>query len=454
MARVRKKKSADVKAFFEFLQELALEKQLSIEKLLEVVKASFLIPFQKKYGLGVDLKVVLDSSKKEVEIIHRRLVAEKVLPGENKISFEEAIKKNPEIKIGEIFEESYDPFEFSRVHATNIRQVLIQKLGDLEREVIYAEYKDKVGDLINGYFLRWRDREIVYVDLGRTEGILPRREQIPGERFRSGDRVKALIKSIELKRERSRETGPFIILSRAAPEFVRKLFEMEIPEIYDGVVEVVRIVRQAGYRTKLMVKSTKQDVDPVGACVGIKGVRIQAIVRELGNERIDIVNYTQEPQALIANALSPADVVEVRVDVTSKEAFVVVTDNSYSVAIGNTGHNVRLACQLTGYNIVVKSQTQFNKDMSSPEAKERLEAIFRNQITAMKDEPEEVGTSLNELTGLSKRIILILKENGIRNVEELLEVSEDDLATFPGVGRSTAKQIRSVLMEAVEFEEA
>ena len=454
MARLRKKKSADINAFFEFIQEIANDKKLSIDKLLEVVKSCFQVPFQKKYGLGVDLKIKLDHVNKEIEIIHRCQVADKVLPGENKITIEEALKINPNIKIGEYLEEKHDPFDFSRVNATNIRQILIQRIKDLERELVYLEFKDKVGELINGYFLRWRDREVIYVDLGRAEGILPRREQIPEERFRPGDRVKALIKNVELKRDKSKEPGPFIILSRAAPEFVSKLFEMEIPEIYDGVVEIVHIVRQAGYRTKLLVRSTKQDVDPVGACVGIKGVRIQAIVRELGNERIDIVNFTQEPQALIASALSPGEVIEVRVDVYSKEAFVVVTDNSYSVAIGNTGHNVRLACQLTKYNIVVKSQSQFNRDMSSPEAKERLDAIFKSQTVVTKDKEVETGTSLNELTGLSNRIKLILKENGISNVENLLEISEDDLSKITGIGKTTAKQIKSVLAEAVEFEDA
>ncbi len=451
MAKTKKSKAKgpDLKAFFDFVQDISTEKNLSREKVLEIIKSSFLSSYQKKYGLQADLKVIVNPDAYEIAVIRRLTVAETVTNPDAQLNLEDACKIKADAQLGDVLEEQDNPFEFSRVLATNIRQILMQRLHELEREIIYNEFKSKEGELINGYFLRWRDRELVYVDMGRTEGILPRREQIPGERFRAGDRVKALIKSVELKREKSREPGPFIILSRASPDFVRKLFEMEIPEIYGGVVEIISIVRQASYRTKLLVRSFRQDVDPVGACVGIKGIRIQSIVRELGNERIDIVNFSQEPQELIANALSPAEVVEVRVDVEAKEAFVVVSDQSYSVAIGNTGHNIRLACQLTGYNIVVKSQTQFNEEMASPDAKERLEVLFRSPA----QEEAEENTPLTEVPGLSQRIVSILKENNINSVEELVELSESELANFPSIGKTTAKQVRKVLSEVVEYEE-
>ena len=271
MAKGKKKNSPDTKAFFDFIQEISEEKKLDRDKVLSLLKDSFLSSYQRKYGLHADLKVILDPESREVAVVHRRKVAQKSSQSDGQISLEEARKLKPEVQLGEVIEERHNPLNFSRALANNTRHFLLQRLRDLEREIIYNEFRNKEGELINGYFLRWRDREVVYVDIGRTEGVLPRREQIPGERFRSGDRVKALIKSVELRRERAREPGPFILLSRASPDFVRKLFEVEIPEIYDGAVEVINIVRQAGYRTKLLVRSSRQDIDPVGACVGVKG---------------------------------------------------------------------------------------------------------------------------------------------------------------------------------------
>ena len=451
MAKSKKKQGPDTKAFFDFIQEVSIEKKLEQDKVIALLRDSFLSSYQKKYGLHADLKVILEPEKHEVAVVHRRLVAQKSSKSDGQIALDEARKIRPDAQIGDFIEERHNPLDFSRAMASNTRHFLMQRLRDLEREIIYNEFRNKEGELINGYFLRWRDREVVYVDIGRTEGVLPRREQIPGERFRSGDRVKALIKSVELRRERSREPGPFILLSRASPDFVRKLFEVEIPEIYDGAVEIINIVRQAGYRTKLLVRSSRQDVDPVGACVGVKGVRIQSIVRELGNERIDIVNFAQETQELLANALSPAEVLEVRVDTRAKEAFMVVSDNSYSIAIGNAGHNVRLACQLTGYNILVKSQSQFNEEMASPEAKERMEALFQSE--QKQKEEEETLTPLTDIPSLTPRLVGLLESKGIKSVEELVDLSEDYLANISGIGKATAKQIRRVLSETIEFEE-
>lgn len=453
MAKAKQKNQSgpDLRAFFDYINDISTEKGLSREEVTEVVRSSLLTAYQKKYGQDADLEVILDRDEPRIEVIYRRHVVETPLVPDRELSEEVARKEKPDAKIGDILEIRENPFEFSRIGATNVRQILLQRLKELEREIIYNEFKKKEFDLINGFFLRWRDRDMMYVDLGRAEGVLPRREQIPGERFRTGDRVKAIIKSVELKREKSREPGPFITLSRASPEFVRKLFDMEIPEIYDGVVEIAGIARQPGYRTKILVRSNRQDVDPVGACVGIKGVRIQSIVRELGNERIDIVNFAQEPEELIANALSPARVLEVRADPRNREALVVVPDDSYSLAIGNNGANVRLASQLTEYRLLVKSQTQFSEEMSSPEARAQLEALF--SPAPVGEDEEDDYTPLSELPGLAPRVIGLLEDAGIKSVEDLLEVEQEQLAEIPGVGRSTAKQILKILSESVEFEE-
>ncbi len=443
----------DLKAFFDYINDISTEKGLSRDEVIEVIRSSLITAYQKKYGQETELEVILDKDTPEIAVIVRRKVVDVVENPALQVGLAEAHETHPEIQIGEVLEIKELPFDFSRIGATNVRQVLLQRLKELEREIIYNEFKHKENDLINGYFLRWRDRDVMYVDLGRVEGILPRREQIPGERFRSGDRVKAIIKSVELRREKSREPGPFVTLSRASGEFVKKLFELEIPEIYDGIVEILGIARYAGYRTKILVRSNRFDVDPVGACVGIKGVRIQSIVRELGNERIDIVNYSEQPAELIANALSPARVSEVRVEPKTQEALVIVSDDSYSLAIGVNGQNVRLASQLSGYRLMVKSTSQFSEEMSSPEAREQLEAIFNPPVPEVPEEPEVDYTRLSELPGLTVRVIGILEASGIKSVEELIELEQDELEKIEGIGKTTAKQIIKILSESIEFEE-
>ncbi len=454
MAKAKQKETQsgpDLKALFKYVSDISDEKGLSRDEVMEVIRGSLITAYQRKYGQEADIEAILDADQLLIEVVHRRHVVENVINPHREISVEEASKEKPDARPGDVLESRENPFEFSRIGATNVRQILLQRLKELERELVYNEFKKKEGELINGFFQRWRDRDVMYVDLGRAEGVMPRREQIPNERVRAGDRVKALVKLVELKREKSREPGPFITLSRAAPDFVRRLFEMEIPEIYDGVVEIIDIARQPGYRSKVMVRSNRQDVDPVGACVGIKGVRIQSIVRELGNERIDIVNFSNDPEELIANALSPARVTEVRADPRAREALVVTPDDSYSMAIGNNGANVRLASQLTGYRLTVKSQTQFGEEMSSPEARAQLEALFAPPV---EEAPEELDyTPLSELPGLTHRVIGLLEEAGVKSVEDLLEIERERLETLPGIGKTTAKQIFQILSESVEFEE-
>ncbi len=461
MAKTTKTKSAngsDFKIFFDTLGEVAAEKGLSLDEVTEVLKSSIITAYQKQYGTDARLSVVLDKDTPEIAVICRLDVAETVEEPSQQISLSDAKKTHPDAVPGETIEIKEDPFGFSRIGATNVKQIFLQRLKEMEREIIYNEFKAKEGDLINGFFLRWRDRDLMYIDLGKAEGVMPRKEQIPGEKFRTGDRVKAVIQNVDLRREKSRDPGPVITLSRASGDFVKKLFEMEIPEIYDGVVDILAVARTAGFRTKLLVTSNRSDVDPVGACVGIKGVRIQSIVRELGNERIDIINFSEDPAVLISNAMTPAKVTEVRVDSAQREALVIVGDDQYSLAIGNNGMNVRLASQLTGYRLLVKSQTQFAQEISTPEARARLDEIFSKPVepVAYQADAETEGddelTPLDELP-LSSRIIAILEDAGIRSVEELVEKNQEELEAVPGLGKTTARQIMKIIQENVEFEE-
>ncbi len=453
MAKSTKTRSAagpDLKAFFDYINDVSTEKGLSRDEVLEVVRSSLITAYQKKYGQDAVLEVILDRETPEIAVVWKRNILENVMQPFLEITLDEARQIDPDSEIGGVVSIKENPFEFSRIGATNVRQILMQRLKELEREIVYNEYKTREGELINGYFLRWRDRDMMYVDLGKAEGMLPRREQIPNEKFRPGDRVKAIIKSVELRREKSREPGPFITLSRASGAFVKKLFELEIPEIYEGVVEILGIARAAGYRTKILVRSNRSDVDPVGACVGIKGVRIQSIVRELGNERIDIVNFSDQLAEFIGNALSPAKVSEVRVDPAAGEALVIVPDDNYSLAIGVNGQNVKLAAQLTGTRLIVKSQSQFSADMSSPEARAQLEQIFSPKPV----KPELDYTPLSELPGMTERVVGLLEESGIKSVEELIEMEPQELEKISGIGKTTARQILKIVSESVEFEEA
>ncbi|MCB1176814.1 MAG: transcription termination factor NusA, partial [Leptospiraceae bacterium] len=335
------------------------------------------------------------------------------------------------------------------------RQMVFQKLKEMERELLFNEYKAKEGELTHGYFQRWIDRDVMSIDLGKVEGIMPKREQNPGEKYKSGDRLKAIISRVELKKDRYRDNGLVITLSRASGDFVKKLFEMEIPEIYDGLVQIIDIARIPGIRTKIVVRAARGDIDPVGACVGMKGVRIQSIVRELGNERIDIIQFSEDPIEYITNLISPAKPLEVRVDSKNREAIIVVSDDSLSLAIGTSGSNVKLVSQLCDYKVDIKSLSQYNEDMTSPEAREKLERLFspNPEPEVYEEEEEEEGTLLSEIPGLTPRVISLLTSGGIMDVETLIEMNQEELAQVPGIGIATAEQIMKLLKESVELVE-
>ena len=249
MAKSKKKQQAgpDIRAFFDSMDALAAEKGLGKDEIMEIFRGSLITSYQRKYGPDARIEVTLDSETPAMGVSIHKQIVETVEDPSLEISVEEAKKHKADAQAGEELIIEEEPFAFSRIGATNVRHIFFQRLKEQEREIIYNEFSHKEGELITGQFLRWRDREVVYVDLGRAEGVLPRREQIPRERFHPGDRIKAVVKSVELRREKSRDPGPYILLSRAAPEFVRRLFEQEIPEIYDGVVEIMDIVRDAGF---------------------------------------------------------------------------------------------------------------------------------------------------------------------------------------------------------------
>ncbi|EMO32925.1 transcription termination factor NusA [Leptospira santarosai str. HAI821] len=458
------KKTQSEGNLLEAIQQFCADKSLDREAVMGVIRDSLITAYKKKSGLeGLEeseeskepspVTVEFASGKDSVVIA----IAKKVVAGQPssalEIGLEDAQVIDSSAEVGSVVFFREKPVELSRIISSQAKQMVFQRLKDMEKELLYNEYKAKEGELTHGYFQRWK-KDAMSIDLGKVEGIMPRREQNPGEKYHGGDRLKAIIQRVEL---RPREPIPVITLSRASADFVRKLFEMEIPEIYDGLVEIINVARQPSIRTKVVVRATRGDIDPVGACVGMKGVRIQSIVRELGNERIDIVETSDDAAEFIANAISPAKPVEVKVDGSGREAMVVVPDDQLSLAIGINGSNVKLASQLAGYKIDIKTVAQYNAELASPEARERLERLFYSPVeeeakVSVPQEEEEL-TPLEDLPGLSARIVGILKSEGIKDLETLIEYSQDDLAKLQGIGRTTAGQILKLLRESVEWVE-
>jgi len=426
------------KNFFEALHEIATDKGIPREYIEQIVESAMLSAFKKQYGMIDNVKVVFDREKNNVKVVSKKMVVKTVRNRAEEISQADAQKIVPNAEPGDDIEVEEDPLEsFGRIAAQTAKQVIIQKIKEAEKNIIYDEFVDKEGDLING-FLQRKTKDAIYIDLGRTEGILPAREQSPLEHYKIGDRVKALILAVQ-----KNSKGPSIILSRTHPRFIEKLFEMEIPEIYDGVVRIVNIVREPGMRTKVAVTSERDDVDSVGACVGMKGIRIQSIVREMEGEKIDVVEHFDDRKIMASNALTPAKVVEI-VEKSDGGVIAVVDNDQKHLALGKAGHNVRLASRLCGFDIDIKTEDQYREFLSSSESRAIVEQLF----STPSDE-----TPLSELPGLEARTIKLLENGGVFSVEDLVEKSLDELMSIDGIGEKTAKKIMEIIEESVDFDE-
>lgn len=425
--------------FFEALHQIATDKGIPRDEIESLVESAMLSAFKKQYGAVENVKVAFDRDNNTVKIVTKKMVVKNpTLPAEE-IAYEKALKIQKNVSLGDEIYVEENPFDsFGRIAAQTAKQVIIQKIKEAEKNIIYNEYSGREGELINGYLQR-RTRDNLFVDLGKTEGLLPLREQNPLERYKIGDRIKALILSVQKSAK-----GPDVILSRANPKFVEKLFEMEIPEIYDGIVNIVKIVREPGMRTKVAVSSDREDVDSVGACVGMKGIRIQSIVRELEGEKIDVVAYYEDKKIMAANALTPAKVKEV-VQTSGGGVIAVVDNDQYSLAVGRSGHNVRLASRLCGFDIDIKTEETYQAFLGTSESRSIVDKLFAASET---DE-----TPLEELVDLEPRVIKILEKSGIFSVEDLVERSFEDLMKIEGIGEKTAQRILEILADVVDFED-
>jgi len=338
--------------FIEAIGQIAKEKGIQKEILIEAIESALVSAYKKNFGSAQNVKTAINRETGDVHVYAQKTVVDEVVDELLEIQIDDAKRINRNYKLGDIVDIEVTPKTFGRIAAQTAKQVVVQKIREAERGIIYEEYASKENDLVIGTVQR-KDKQNVYIDLGKTEAILGPNEQMPGEEYNFQDRLKLYV--VEVKRTTK---GPQIIVSRTHPGLVKRLFEQEVPEIYEGIVEIKGIAREAGSRTKIAVHSHDENVDPTGACIGPKGVRVQNIVDELKGEKIDVIKWSKDPEEFIASALSPAKVLSVDVDEKEKSAKVVVMDYQLSLAIGKEGQNARLAAKLTGWKIDIKSQSQ------------------------------------------------------------------------------------------------
>jgi transcription termination/antitermination protein NusA len=375
----------------EFLSALyAIEKEKGIKKetLFEAIEAALVSAYKRNFNTAANVRVHLTRETGEIKVYTRLNVVEETTQPQLEISLEEARAINNSFQIGDIVEKEVTPKNFGRIAAQTAKQVVIQRIREAERELVFDEYIDREEDIITAIVQRVEQKNII-VDLGKTEAVLTATEQMANDEYKQGERIKAFITEV-----RRTTKGPQIFISRTHPGLLKRLFELEVPEIFDGTVEVKSVAREAGYRSKLAVYSKNKDVDPVGACVGPKGARVQSIVNELRGEKIDIVKWDESPEIFVANALSPAKVVTVRLHEDQKVAGVIVPDYQLSLAIGKEGQNARLAAKLTGWKIDITSESQ---------AAER--SLKRTEDLPQPPGDEDISDPENTVSGLPDQVI-------------------------------------------------
>jgi N utilization substance protein A len=397
------------------IEQLAREKGIDSEILFEAVESALLSGSKKTHAAAENSRIEIDRKTGAVRAYTRKKVVADVTDAQIEISLEEAKRLNPAAEIDDELELPEKPPELGRIGAQTVKQVILQRVRDAEREGIYAEFIGKEGQILRGVVHRIEKRNVI-LEIGKAEAILPEREQIPGERYNPGDRIRAFV--LEVRRTIK---GPQIALSRTHPGYLARLFETEIPEIQEAIVIVKATAREAGERAKVAVASTKRDVDPIGACVGLRGTRIQVISRELRGEKIDIIEWSHDPATFVARALSPAKVssVTVREPVEGEEqpvALVIVPDNQLSLAIGKKGQNARLAAKLTGMRIDIKSESEVEAERAQAEA------------------AEQGRQALAGLPGVDDSIMATLRDAGIASPAAVVAAGIEKLSTLDGVG--------------------
>ena len=420
--------SVTTSLLYQTIDQLSREKGIDPQIIIAAVEDAILVATRKYYKTSEELQSHFNKDTGTIEVHAVKKVVEQVIDPNLEISVEEARKYNPEAALeGEVrIPKKTDVL--GRIAAQTAKQVIFQKVREAERDTVFAEYNQRIGELVNCTVKRLEGPDII-VDLGRTEARLPRKEQSRLESYQIGERVRGVITMVDRAAR-----GPQVVVSRADPALVQRLFEMEVPEIYDGTVVIRTMAREAGERTKVAVYSKDPDVDCVGACVGMKGMRVQSIIRELRGEKIDIIEYDEDPIAFAANALSPAKINHVSVlDAEQKHLEVIVDDTQLSLAIGKKGQNVRLAAKLLGWRIDIKSEEEKRQEIES-------------QMAAMALR----GAPVASLAGLGDKTLQKLRDHGVETVEQLAQMTPDELTQIQGIGEKTVERIRRVVTDYFE----
>ena len=378
-------KQIDVKELVSAMDELEKERGIKKEYLIESLESALVTAYKKNFDSEDNVKVNINGDTGEIHVYSVMEVVEKSEDPLLEISLEKAKKINPDVKIGDTVDIEIMPKDFGRIAAQTAKQVVVQKIREVERELIFNEYNDKKGEIVSG-LIQKADTGTLVIDLGKLEGVMPLKEQIPTEHYKVNDKIKGYVMSVE----KGNKGAPQVIVSRSHPNFVKRLFELEIPEIYEGLIEIKSVSREAGYRSKVAVYSKNENIDPVGSCVGQKGVRIQNIINELNGEKIDVIEWSEEPSIYIAASLLPAQVMAVDVKEDEKFAQVIVPDDQLSLAIGKSGQNARLAARLTNWKIDIKSESQIRDIIAENMKNEEVE----NTETA--EEVEEISEEVKE----------------------------------------------------------
>lgn len=431
----------------EAIRALIDEKGYSEASVKQTIENALKAAYKRTYGTSDNAIVKFADDMSDVSIYSRKTVVDGVYDPVTEIELEEAKQLSDEVEVGDEIDILEDPKSFNRSAVSTGKQTAHQGLNETIKDSLYNQYKDKVGELINGYIQREKNGNL-FVDLGnggRLEGFLPAKYQSPRETYEQNDRIKAVI--VELKKT---QTGLQLVLSRSDPRLVEITMELEIPEIADGTVKIERCVRDAGYRTKMAVSTTREDVDPVGACVGTKGARIQTVIRELLGEKIDVLRYDTNPAEFIKNALSPAQVDRVVIlDEAKRQALAIVDESQFSLAIGKQGQNVRLANRLCDWSIDVKTQEQCaDMDLSGKATTQAALNLFKNDDA---EENQDI-TTIAELSGVDERVVDILKSNGIEDIVQFMETYDNgSLEKIDGLKKEEIDAVYNLIKENVEF---
>lgn len=409
-------------AIFDYMEK---ERGIKREIVVEAIKESLKLAARKSIKDVSEIDIEIDSKTGEIEVLAKKQVVEDVEDAAEQISLEEALELNPDCVLGDWLQVEVTPKDFGRIAAQKARQVIAMKLKMAERDVIYEEYRDRVGEIISGSVKRFVRRADLVIDLGKVEGFMPMNEYPKTERYQIGDRVVALLWEVQ----DTPSGGAEVVLSRSRPEFVYQLFAQEVPEIAEGVVEIVRIARDPGYRTKIAVEARDPKVDPVGACVGMRGTRVKNIIRELNNEKIDILPFTSDTEEMLRRALSPIEPKHVIVDEVAREATIVVEDDEYPIVLGRRGMNARLCADLIDMEVKIHRYRIYQKQM----------ALERRSLADVED--PRLDEKIQALDGINRLILDHLIDAGFDTPRKLLMSMPEDLASIHGVTLDLANQI-------------